>query len=133
RATGPSEVKFVPLVADTEIARAANLGRLTIDKRFDGALEAISRGEMLDTHTGVQGSTAYVALLRVTGTLKGRTGSFVLQHSATMIRGKPAASVTVVPDSGTGQLKGISGKMNLTIAPDGAHSYEFDYLVEPEE
>src|SRR5205807_10556702 len=133
RATGPFEVKVVPQKPDTQIARAANLGRLTIDKRFHGELEAISKGEMLATHTEVQGSAAYVALERVTGTLKGRTGSFVLQHSATMIRGKPADSVTVVPDSGTGELKGISGKMNLTIASDSAHSYEFDYLDEPEE
>src|SRR5205823_14724578 len=103
RATGPFEVKVVPQKPDTQIARAANLGRLTIDKRFHGELEAISKGEMLATHTEVQGSAAYVALERVTGTLKGRTGSFVLQHSATMIRGKPAASVTVVPDSGTGR------------------------------
>src|SRR6266480_4291867 len=100
RVTGPFEVKVTPQKPDTQIARAANLGRLTIDKRFHGELEAISKGEMLATHTEVQG---------------------------------PAASVAVVPDSGTGQLKGISGKMNLTIAPDGAHSYEFDYLVEPEE
>jgi hypothetical protein len=87
---------------------------------------------MLATQTEVKGSAAYVALERVTGTLKGRSGSFVLQHSATMNRGKPAASVTVVPDSGTGELKGLTGKMNITIAPDGAHSYEFDFRVEPQ-
>ena len=130
--TGFFEVKVTPQKPDTQIARAANLGRLTIDKRFHGELEAISKGEMLATHTEVEGSAAYVALERVTGKLKGRTGSFVLQHSATMVRGKPASSVTVVPDSGTGELRGISGKMIITIAPDGAHSYEFDYRVEPE-
>lgn len=130
--TGSFEVKVTPQKPDTQIARAANLGRLTIDKRFHGDLEAISKGEMLATHTEVEGSAAYVALERVTGKLKGRTGSFVLQHSATMVRGKPASSVTVVPDSGTGELRGISGKMIITIAPDGAHSYEFDYRVEPE-
>jgi hypothetical protein len=68
----------------------------------------------------------------VTGTLKGRSGSFVLQHSATMNRGKPASSVTVVPDSGTGELKGLTGKMNIIVDPDGAHSYEFDFRVEPQ-
>lgn len=130
--TGSFEVKVTPQKPDTQIARAANLGRLTIDKRFHGDLEAISKGEMLATHTEVEGSAAYVALERVTGKLKGRTGSFVLQHSATMVRGKPASSITVVPDSGTGELRGISGKMIITIAPDGAHSYEFDYRVEPE-
>jgi hypothetical protein len=130
--TGSFEVKVTPQKPDTQIARAANLGRLTIDKRFHGELEAISKGEMLATHTEVEGSAAYVALERVTGKLKGRTGSFVLQHSATMVRGKPASSITVVPDSGTGELKGLSGKMIITIAPDGAHSYEFDFRVEPE-
>ena len=132
RVTGSLQVKVTPQKPDTQIARAANLGRLTIDKRFHGELEAISKGEMLATHTEVEGSAAYVALERVTGKLKGRTGSFVLQHSATMVRGKPASLITVVPDSGTGELKGLSGKMSITIAPDGAHSYEFDFRVEPE-
>jgi hypothetical protein len=67
---------------------------------------------------------------RVTGMLKGRKGSFVLQHSGTMTRGVPVLSIIVVPDSGTGELKGISGKMNIIIAPDGKHSYEFDYMIE---
>ena len=132
-ATGSFEVKVTPQKPDTQVARAANLGRLTIDKRFHGALEGVSKGEMLATHTEVEGSAAYVALERVTGKLNGRSGSFVLQHSATMVRGKPASSVTVVPDSGTGELRGLSGKMIITIAPDGAHSYEFDFRVEPEE
>ena len=132
RATGAFQVKVTPQKPDTQIARAANLGRLTIDKRFHGELEAISKGEMLATQTEVKGSAAYVALERVTGTLKGRSGSFVLQHSATMNRGKPASSVTVVPDSGTGELKGLTGKMNILVAPDGAHSYEFDFRVEPQ-
>ena len=132
RVTGSFQVKVTPQKPDTQIARAANLGRLTIDKRFHGELEAISKGEMLATQTEVKGSAAYVALERVTGTLKGRSGSFVLQHSATMNRGKPASSVTVVPDSGTGELRGLTGKMNIIIAPDGAHSYEFDFRVEPQ-
>ena len=130
-AAGPFDVKVTPQKPDTQIARAANLGRLTIDKRFHGDLEGISKGEMLATHTDVPGSAGYVALERVTGTLKGRNGSFVLQHSATMTRGKPNSTITVVPDSGTGELRGISGKMNITVATDGAHSYEFDFKIEP--
>jgi hypothetical protein len=130
-AAGPFEVKVTPQKPDTQIARAANLGRLTIDKRFHGDLEGISKGEMLATHTDVPGSAGYVALERVTGSLKGRSGSFVLQHSATMTRGKPVAVVTVVPDSGTGELRGISGKMIISVANDGAHSYEFDFKIEP--
>ena len=132
RATGDLQVKVTPQKPDTQIARAASLGRLTIDKRFHGELEAISKGEMLATQTEVKGSAAYVALERVTGTLKGRSGSFVLQHSGTMNRGKAASSVTVVPDSGTGELKGLTGKMNITVAADGAHSYEFDFRFEPQ-
>ncbi len=130
--TGPFDVKVTAQKPDTQIARAANLGRMTIDKRFHGELEAVSKGEMLATQTEVKGSAAYVALERVTGKLKGRTGSFVLQHSATMVRGKPASSITVVPDSGTGDLKGLTGKMSVTVAPDGAHTYEFEFRVEPE-
>jgi hypothetical protein len=130
RATGPFDVKVTPQKPDTQIARAANLGRLTIDKRFHGDLEGISKGEMLATQTEVPGSAGYVALERISGTLKGRAGSFVLQHSATMTRGKPVSSITVVPDSGTGELRGLSGKMTITVASDGAHSYEFDFNLE---
>ena len=129
-ATGPFDVKVVPQKPDTQVARAANIGRLTIDKRFHGDLEAISKGEMLATQTEMKGSAGYVAMERVTGKLKGRTGSFVLQHSATMTRGTPASSITVVPDSGTGELRGIAGKMSITVAADGAHSYEFEFRFE---
>src|SRR5262249_15491147 len=131
RATGAFDVKVVPQKPDTQIARAANLGRLTIDKRFHGDLEGISKGEMLATQSEVKGSAGYVALERVTGKLKGRSGSFVLQHSATMTRGAPAASITVVPDSGPGGLRGLAGKMSITVAADGGHSYEFEFRFEP--
>ena len=122
-------MKVTPQKPDTQIARAANLGRLTIDKRFHGDLEGISKGEMLATQTDTPGSAGYVAMERVTGTLKGRTGSFVLQHSATMTRGTQKTSIAVVPDSGTGELQGISGTMTITVAGDGSHSYEFDYKI----
>jgi hypothetical protein len=130
-AAGAFDVKVTPQKPDTQIARAANLSRLTIDKRFHGDLEGISKGEMLATQTDTPGSAGYVALERVTGTLKGRNGSFVLQHSATMTRGKPMAAISVVPDSGTGELRGISGKMTITVGSDGGHSYEFDFKFEP--
>jgi len=129
RAAGAFDVKVTPQKPDTQIARAANLGRLTIDKRFHGDLEGISKGEMLATQTDVPGSAGYVAMERVTGKLRGRTGSFVLQHSATMTRGAPKASISVVPDSGTGELQGISGAMTITVGADGSHSYEFDYKI----
>ena len=133
RATGAFDVKVVPQKPDTQIARAANLSRLTIDKRFHGDLEGISKGEMLAVQSEeVKGSAGYVALERVTGKLKGRSDSFILQHSATMTRGTPATSVSVVPDSGTGELRGLSGKMSISVAADGSHSYEFDFRLESE-
>jgi Protein of unknown function (DUF3224) len=131
RAAGPFDVKVVPQKPDTQIARAANLGRLTIDKRFHGDLEGISKGEMLATQTEVPGSAGYVAMERVTGSLKGRQGSFVLQHSATMSRGTPTSSITVVPDSGTGDLKGITGTMTIAVTNDGGHTYELSYKIGP--
>ena len=129
--TGPFDVKITPQKPDTQIARAANLARLTIDKRYHGDLEAIAKGEMLAAQTETKGSAGYVALERVTGKLKGRSGSFVLQHHGTMNRGAAELAVTVVPDSGAGELRGLSGKMKIIIAPDGAHSYEFDFKFEP--
>ena len=133
RATGSFDVKVTPQKPDTQIARAANLSRLTIDKRFHGDLEGISKGEMLALQTEVKGSAGYVALERVTGKLKGRSGSFVLQHSATMNRGEPDAHISVVPDSASGELRGLSGKMIISVASDGTHSYEFDFRLEARE
>jgi Protein of unknown function (DUF3224) len=127
-ATGPFEVKIDPQAPD-EKAGGAAIGRMLIDKQFHGDLEATSKGAMLAAGTGAKGSSGgYVALEIVTGTLKGRSGTFVLQHSATMNRGVPNLSVTVVPDSGTGQLTGLGGKMNINIT-DGKHSYDFEYTL----
>jgi Protein of unknown function (DUF3224) len=130
RAAGPFDVKVTPQKPDTQIARAANLGRLTVDKRFHGDLEGIGKGEMLATQTDTPGSAGYVAMERVTGKLKGRSGSFVLQHSGTMTRGAPVSTIGVVPDSGTGELRGLSGTMTVTVAADGAHSYSFEFRLQ---
>lgn len=126
-AQGEFEVKLAPQPAAIGI-EAARLGRQTIDKTFRGDLQATSLGEMLAVMTEVRGSAAYVALERVDGTLQGRRGSFVLQHSATMDRGAPALSVRVVPDSGTGELAGLSGEMSIQI-DNGQHRYRFDYTL----
>jgi hypothetical protein len=83
---------------------------------------------MLSAGTNVKGSAGYVAIERVSGTLRGRKGSFVLQHSGTMTRGVPQLTITVVPDSGTGQLTGLTGKMNINIV-DGKHFYDFEYAL----
>ena len=105
------------------------LGRMRIDKTFSGDLTGNSEGTMLAAHGSVKGSAGYVALEEVKGTLAGRTGSFVLQHSGTMDRGAPTQSVTVVPDSGTGELAGIRGRMTI-LQKDGAHAYEFEYELD---
>lgn len=104
------------------------VGRMSLDKKFHGDLEGKSRGEMLAVRTVTEGSAGYVALERVTGTLDGRTGSFALQHSGTMTRGAPHLLITVVPDSGTGELVGLSGQMRINIA-DGKHFYDFEYAL----
>jgi hypothetical protein len=130
RATGSFDVKVVPQKPDTQVARAANLSRLTIDKRFHGDLEGTSKGEMLALQTDVKGSAGYVALERVTGKLAGKQGSFVLQHSATMHKSEADAKITVVPDSASGELAGLSGKMVITVTEDGAHNYEFEFKLE---
>ncbi|HEX6833796.1 MAG TPA: DUF3224 domain-containing protein [Rudaea sp.] len=125
-ATGPFEVKIGPLEpynSDPE----AGLGRMSIDKQFHGTLEATSKGEMLCTAYKPGGSAGYVALERVSGTLAGRRGTFVLQHSSLMMRGAAEQNIFVVPDSGTGELEGLSGRMTIDIAQGGAHSYRFDY------
>jgi len=125
QATGPFEVKLTPQPGG-EQTEGATLARMSIDKQFHGELEATSKGEMLSAGSSVKGSAGYVAIEKVSGTLGGRKGTFVLQHSATMTRGVPQLSITVVPDSGSGELAGIAGRMNIVIA-EGKHSYEFEY------
>lgn len=128
-ATGRFDVKITPQQPDSEAARIANLGRMAIEKHFHGDLEATSNGEMLAAQTEVKGSAGFVAMERVVGVLRGRIGSFILQHIGTMNRGAPEMSVMVVPDSGTGELKAITGKMTITIAPGGEHTFDFEYQV----
>ena len=127
RMTGDFEVKLLPQPAD-DYADGATLGRLTIDKRFLGDLDATSRGQMLSALTGVKGSAGYVAIELVSGTLAGRRGTFVLQHSGTMTRGERGLSVTVVPDSGTAELTGLAGTMEID-NEGGRHAYTFDYTL----
>ena len=128
-AKGPFEVKLAPQKSDNPAAEAANLGRMSIDKQFHGALEAKSKGEMLSLMTEVKGSAGYVAIERVTGSLDGRSGTFALQHNATMTRGVPQLNIIVIPDPGTGALTGLAGAMNIKIEADGKHFYEFEYAL----
>jgi Protein of unknown function (DUF3224) len=126
RASGTFEVRLSPQV-DGE-AGGASVGRMLIDKRFAGGLEATSKGQMLAVRTATEGSAGYVAMELVTGRLDGREGSFVLQHSGTMERGAQQLSIHVVPDSGTGGLVGLAGRMELDFS-GGGHSYHFDYAL----
>ena len=130
RASGTFEVKVTPHTPADKSTGAA-IGRMSIDKQFQGDLKGTSKVEMLAVGTAVEGSAGYVAMEMVNGTLNGRTGTFALQHSGTMTRGAPQLSVTVVPDSGTGELKGLSGRMSIVIT-DGKHSYEFEYAIAAE-
>ena len=130
-AKGPFDVKLAPQpLASEDKIEGATLARLSIDKAFHGDLEAASKGEMLSAAGSVKGSAGYVAIEKVSGTLGGRKGTFVLQHNATMTRGAPYLNIVVVPDSGTDELVGLTGTMKIVIAPGGAHSYEFDYAFD---
>ena len=126
-AKGAFEVKVAP-VATTEHPGGTTLGRFSLAKTFHGDLEATSSGEMLTAGTAVPGSAGYVAIERVEGTLGGRQGSFVLQHSGSMSQGSPRLAIAVVPDSGTGDLTGIAGTLAIEIEGK-AHFYRFEYTL----
>jgi Protein of unknown function (DUF3224) len=129
--SGSFDVQLTPQGPEDK-AEGSTLGRMSIDKQFHGDLEATSKGQMLTGVSDVPGSAGYVAMERVGGTLQGRRGSFVLQHTGTMSKsGGYQLSVSVVPDSGSGQLLGLSGKMGIRIV-EGKHFYDFEYtLPEP--
>jgi hypothetical protein len=127
KATGSFEVTMQPL-SNAEVSVDVMFGRFLLLKKFSGDLVAEARGQMLSAGTVTQGSAGYVALDQVTGTLAGRKGGFVLQHSGTMDRGAPALSITVVPDSGTAELAGLSGTLTIRII-DKKHFYDFDYSL----
>jgi hypothetical protein len=127
-AKGTFEVKLTPQKPNNKEAEWANLGRMSIDKQFHGDLEGTSQGEMLSATTEVNGSAGYVAMERVRGKLQGWSGTFMLQHTGKMTRGEAQLSVTVVPDSGTGQLVGLSGTMSIKIV-EGKHFYDLEYTL----
>jgi hypothetical protein len=127
-ARGTFDVKLTPQAPSDDPGRA-DLGRMTIDKLFHGDIEGTSKGDMLTGATAVKGSAGYVAIERVTGSVQGRKGSFILQHTGTLNRGVPSLSISVVPDSGTGELTGISGTMTINI-DNAQHSYVLEYTVD---
>jgi Protein of unknown function (DUF3224) len=130
--TSVAKVTFtveMKLQAEPSVADGVGLGRMSLHKRFEGDLAATGQGEMLTALTPVKGSAGYVAIERVAGTLQGRSGSFVFQHSGTMDQGAQRLSITVVPGSGTGGLAGISGQFKINIT-EGQHFYEFEYALQ---
>ena len=129
RAEGSFEVSLTPQAPD-ERPGADFLGRLLIEKSFAGSLTAKSVGQMLSARSPVEGSAGYVAIEKVEGTLDGRSGSFVLQHSGHASRGETSLRVNVIADSGTDELTGLRGEMRIEVAPDGSHFYVFDYTLD---
>ena len=127
QATGSFDVTLKPLQLDDTPGREG-LGRMSIDKQYHGELEATSKGEMLTGGTAIKNSAGYVAVERVTGTLKGRKGTFILQHNGIMNRGSGSLTITVIPDSGTDQLDGIRGTMAIRIE-GGKHFYDLTYTL----
>lgn len=126
--TGTFTVAMTPQPAD-DFADGATLGRMTLDKTFSGPLSASSKGQMLTGMGQVKGSAGYVAIERPVGTLDGKRGAFILQHSGTMTRGAGSLTLTVVPDSGTDELAGLTGRMEIDVV-DGVHQYTFTYSLE---
>ena len=102
--------------------------RMSIDKQFHGDLEASSIGQMMAGGNEANGARVYVALETVTGSLHGKTGSFVLAHRGTMTKDAQALSVIIVPETGTGELAGIAGELGIDIR-DGKHFYTLDYSL----
>jgi hypothetical protein len=115
KVSGEFQVKLQPLDLSAKAIDGVNFGRMSIDKTFSGALEATTKG-----------SAGYVAIEQVSGSLSGKKGSFVLQHFGTVNHGKDNLVLEVVPDSGSGELSGISGKMSIKIE-NGKHIYAFEY------
>jgi hypothetical protein len=125
--TGSFEPGVKPLPAD--FPAAPSLGRMILNKQLHGGIEGTSTGQMLTAMSETKGSAGYVAVEVVTGKVDGLTGSFSLIHMGIMDRGKPTLTVTVVPDSGTGELVGLAGTFTINIATDGKHTYDFEYTL----
>ena len=127
-AKGAFDIKMTPMPAD-DYADGKALARVAADKQYHGDLEGSGKGQMLTATGEVKGSAVYVATERVSGTLGGRSGTFLLTHRGIMNRGAQRLEIDVVPDSGTGELQGIAGKLSINITPDGKHLYDFEYTL----
>ena len=127
QAKGEFDVKRTPQ-GSLDMGDGVEIGHMRFDKQFHGSLDATSVVHMLAAMSPVDGSGAYVAIERIVGTLEGRAGSFLTQHSGVLTRGTPSLTLTVVPDTGTDALTGLSGSIAIDIV-DGTHFYTFDYEI----
>jgi hypothetical protein len=128
KVSGSFKVKLQPLSHSVSTEPANALGRMSIDKSYEGELTASSKGEMLSAVTAVKGSAGYVAIEQVSGSLNGKKGGFVLQHFGIMHNGEQRLTLEVVPESGSGELAGLRGNMNIRME-NGRHFYDFDYQL----
>jgi hypothetical protein len=124
-AKGTFEVKMTPLEDKT---LEAGIGRMNDDKQLHGDIEGTGKSQMLYAYGDKKESGAYVAIEKISGTLNGRKGTFILYHAGSMTAAGQEMNIYVVPDSGTDELTGISGKFNIIIT-DGKHSYDFEYTL----
>lgn len=129
-ASGTFDITMTPASPPKHEGRTAT-GRMLLDKQYSGDLVATGKGQMLTAVTDTQGAAAYVAIERVKGTLNGKKGSFVIQHAGTMRGGAQHLSISVVPDSGTEELTGITGTLALKMV-ERSHTYAFDYVLPPQ-
>jgi hypothetical protein len=129
RISGEFSVDLSPLELSIDGKDGIKLARMSIVKTFHGDLSATSRGEMLSAMTGLEGSAGYIAIEQVEGSLSGKSGSFILQHFGTMEKGKERLILEVLPDSGTGNLAGLKGSMQIRVE-DGQHHYDFEYQID---
>jgi hypothetical protein len=132
QAKGSFDIKMTP-AEPTDFEKANDIARFTSDTTWHGDFEGVSHGEMITGSTASTGSMAYVAIERMTGKLNGRQGNFTFAHRASMMKGDaPSAgdlSVTVVPNSGTGELAGLTGSLMIHIDAQGKHTWTFDYSL----
>ncbi|ULU26107.1 DUF3224 domain-containing protein [Dyella terrae] len=126
-AKGTFDVKITPQPTQEGVGDPS-VGRMAIDKQFQGDMQGHGKGQMLAVGTAVDGSAGYVAMERVNASVHGRQGSFALQHCGPMHRGTPALTIAIVPDSGAGELAGIAGTLSVNIA-NGVHSYDLHYTL----
>jgi len=126
-AAGTFEVKLAP---QDDKSDDKSMGRMTVEKQWHGAMEGTSRGQMLTGGDVSTGSATYVAIEKFSGTINGRSGTLLFQHMGTMNRGVQDLKISVVPDSGTDQLKGIKGRLTGKIE-GGKHFYDFEYSISP--